>query len=315
MALRPMRIPDFVSLTKPDVNLLIGLTTAAGYCLGASGQDRALAAAGLTHTVVGTVLVASGSATMNQLMERNFDALMHRTAHRPLAAGRIRSSSALAFGVALLAGGAIELAMAVNNISAAIALATMAVYLFIYTPLKRRTSWCTVIGAVSGAAPPLIGWAAATGSLTFEAWVLYAMVFLWQFPHVMAIGWMYRTDYRRAGFRIAPPGEAGARYVLAQATGPLFLLVPVTLVPVFIGRAGPVYLAAALILGAAFIHQADRLAIARSNAMARRLLFASIVYLSLILTVLMLDQVIPPFIRPQADPTAIAPGLAVNPVR
>jgi protoheme IX farnesyltransferase len=310
-----VRTHDVVSLTKPDVNLLIALTTAAGYWLGVCAQGRTLSAVGLTHTIVGTVLVASGTATMNQLMERDFDAVMRRTAHRPLAAGRIRPSTALAFGLLLVAIGVIELAMVVNTMAAVIALTTLAVYLFVYTPLKRRTSLCTLIGAVPGAASPLIGWAAATGSLTLEAWVLFVMVFLWQFPHFMAIAWMYRADYQRAGFRIVPPGETGARLMLGQSTVPLFLLVPVTLVPVFMGRAGPVYLAAAVVLGAAFIYQAARLAVARSNAMARRLLFASIVYLSLILTVLMLDQVTPKFIRAQPNRPANAAAVAVKPVR
>ncbi|HXI28051.1 MAG TPA: protoheme IX farnesyltransferase, partial [Vicinamibacterales bacterium] len=182
-------------MTKPEVNLLIGMTTAAGYCLGSAGHGHGVSPIGLVHTVAGTLLVASGTGTLNQLLERRFDALMRRTANRPVAAGRIAPWHALVFGVVLGTAGALELAVAVNRLSSVLALATMASYLLVYTPLKRRTPFCTVIGALPGAAPPLIGWAGATGALGVEAWTLYAMVFLWQFPHFMAIAWMYRDDY------------------------------------------------------------------------------------------------------------------------
>ena len=285
-----VRAGDYWTLTKPEVNLLIGVTTAAGFVLAGAGNGHEVSIAGLVHTVVGTLLVASGTGTLNQLLERHFDALMRRTAGRPVAAGRVAPWQALVFGVVLTTAGAFELAVAVNRLSSVLALATMASYLLVYTPLKRRTPLCTVIGAIPGAAPPLIGWAGATGALSAEAWVLYAMVFLWQFPHFMAIAWMYREDYRRAGYRILPRDTPIVPFVLCQMMIPLLALVPLSLTPVFFGRAGLVYLTTALVLGAGFIYRADRLAVHQSNAMARRLLMTSIVYLPLIFIVLALDR-------------------------
>jgi protoheme IX farnesyltransferase len=186
--------------------------------------------------------------------------------------------------------GAIDLAAAVNGLSSVLALVTMASYLFVYTPLKRKTFLCTVVGAFPGAAPPLIGWAASTGSLSFEAWTLYAIVFLWQFPHFMAIAWMYREDYNRAGYMVLPRGESSAPFMMSLSMAPLLVLVPLSLIPVVLRQAGPAYLTTALLLGAAFIYRADRLALQRSKPMARRLLFASIVYLPLIFIALVLDR-------------------------
>jgi heme o synthase len=284
-----VRAADYWVLTKPEVNLSIGVTTAAGFCLGSGGHGGGLSITALVHTVAGTALVASGTGTLNQLVERQFDALMRRTAGRPVAAGRIAPWQALVFGVVLAMAGTVELAVAVNRLSSVLAVATMATYLLVYTPLKRKTPFCTLIGAIPGAAPPLIGWAGATGALSSNAWGLYAMVFLWQFPHFMAIAWMYREDYRRAGYRVLPRDKSFA-FVLYQVMIPLLVLVPLSLTPVFFWRAGVVYLATALVLGGAFIYRADRLAVHQSNAAARRLLTTSIVYLPLILIVLVLDR-------------------------
>ena len=289
MSATTMRAADYWTLTKPEVNLSIGVATAAGFCLaGAAGGDG-LSIIALGHTVAGTILVASGTGTLNQLLERRFDALMRRTAGRPVAAGRVAPWQALVFAVVLAFAGTLELATAVNRLSSVLAFATMATYLLVYTPLKRKTPLCTLIGALPGAAPPLIGWAGATGALSAEAWVLYGRVFLWQFPHFMAIAWMYREDYRRAGFRVLPHDQPLV-FVLCQMMIPLLVLVPLSVTPVFFGRAGVVYLATALVLGAAFIYRADRLAVLQSNAAARRLLTTSIVYLPLILIVLVLDR-------------------------
>jgi len=285
-----VRAADYWTLTKPEVNLLIGVTTAAGFSLAGAEHGQGASVSGLLHTVVGTLLVASGTGTLNQLLERRFDAVMRRTASRPVAAGRIAPSHALVFGVVLATAGTLELAVAVNRLSSVLALATMASYLLVYTPLKRKTRFCTLIGAIPGAAPPLIGWAGATGALSAEAWILYSMVFLWQFPHFMAIAWMYREDYRRAGYRVLPRDKPIATFVLCQVMIPLLVLVPLSLTPVFFGRAGMVYLVTALVLGAGFIYRADRLAVHQSNAMARRLLMTSIVYLPLIFAVLVLDR-------------------------
>jgi len=287
----PIRTADYWSLTKPEVNLLIGLTTAAGFCLGRPQGLDGFPFIRLVHTVVGTLLVASGTGTLNQVLERRFDALMRRTAKRPVAAGRISPSHALAFGLLLSTAGAIYLAAAVNALSSQLALVTMASYLLVYTPLKRRTPLCTIVGALPGAAPPLIGWAASTGSLSLEAWMLYAIVLLWQFPHFMAIAWMYREDYHRAGFVVLPAGESSASFMVCQAMTPLFVLVPLSVVPVLVGRAGLAYLATAVVLGGMFMYRAEQLTAHRSNTAARRLLFASIVYLPLLFTVMLVDRV------------------------
>jgi protoheme IX farnesyltransferase len=285
------RSADYWSLTKPEVNLLIGLTTAAAFCLGRPQGLDAFPFIRLANTVAGTLLVASGTGTLNQVLERRFDALMRRTAKRPVAAGRITPSHALAFGLLLSTTGAIYLAAAVNALSSLLALVTMASYLLVYTPLKRKTPLCTVVGALPGAAPPLIGWAASTGSLSLEAWTLYALVFLWQFPHFMAIAWMYREDYHRAGYMVLPRGEFSASFMVCQAMTPLFVLVPLSVMPVLLGRAGLAYLATALVLGGMFMYRAEQLTVQRSNTAARRLLFASILYLPLLFTVMLVDRV------------------------
>jgi protoheme IX farnesyltransferase len=285
------RLADYWSLTKPDVNLLIGITTAAGFSLGRLSEGHDVSYVPLFHAVAGTLLIAGGTGTLNQWMERSFDALMRRTSRRPVASGRIPPSRAFAFGLLLAIAGAIYLATAVNVLSSVIALATLVSYLFVYTPLKRKTWLSVVVGAVPGAAPPLIGWAAATGSLSLQAWLLYAIVFLWQFPHFMAIAWMYRVDYERAGYAMLPAGERGTSVMVWQIVLPLLLLLPISVtLPVLVGRAGPWYLATAVVLGAWFAWRADRLIVQHSNAMARRLLFASIVYLPLLFVSLMLDQ-------------------------
>src|SRR5262249_26565398 len=266
-----VRADDYWTLAKPEVNLLIGVTTAAGFSLAGAGHGQGASITGLVHTVVGTLLVAGGTGTLNQLLERRFDALMRRTAGRPVAAGRIAPWQALVFGVVLAIAGSLELAAAVNRLSTVLALATMASYLLVYTPLKRKTPLCTLIGALPGAAPLLIGWAGATGALSIEAWILYSMVFLWQFPHFMAIAWMCGEDSRRAVYRVLPRDKPIWPFVFYEAMIPLLALVPLSLTPVFLGRAGLVYLATALVLGAAFIYRADRLAVLQSNAAARRL--------------------------------------------
>ena len=288
---RLLQLADYWSLTKPEVNLLIGITTVAGFWLGGSSQGVDVAWAPLAHAVAGTLLIASGTGTLNHWLEWRFDARMRRTAKRPVAAGRIAPSHAFLFGLLLSFAGAVYLAISANALSSVIALATLVSYLFIYTPLKRKTPLCVLVGALPGAAPPLIGWAAATGSLSRDAWILYAMVFLWQFPHVMAIAWMYRSDYERAGFAVLPPGERGANMMIWQMMAPLILLLPLSVAPVVVGGAGLRYLAAALLLGAWFVYRADQLVAQRSNAMARRLLFASIVYLPLLFAALIADQV------------------------
>jgi len=276
---------DYWALTKPDVNVLIAITTAAGFCI---ASPAAFAAAALGHTVAGTLLVASGAAVLNQWMERHFDARMRRTARRPVAAGRIAPGRAREFGTLLSLSGVAYLLAAAGVLAAVLATATLLAYLLLYTPAKRRTPLCTLIGAVPGAMPPLIGWAAARGRLDPEAWILFAIVFLWQFPHFMAIAWMYRDDYERAGYRVLPAGERQASFVTNHTLLAVVALVPVSLLPVAAGYASPLYDLGAVILGVAFADVAARFAQRPSGSTARRLLLASIVYLPLVFMLMIL---------------------------
>jgi len=278
---------DYWALTKPDVNVLIAITTVAGYCLG-SRAYLSLAWMGVVHTLVGTALVASGAATLNQWIERGLDAQMRRTARRPVASGRIEHGRARAFGTLLSLAGVAYLLAATGPLAALLATLTWLGYLFLYTPAKRRTPMCTLIGAVPGATPPLIGWAAARGRLDPEAWMLFAILFLWQLPHFMAIAWMYRDDYDRAGYRVLPAGEGRASFVTNQTLLAVVALVPASLLPVVTGYASPFYALGAMLLGIAFADCAARFAILPSASTARQLLLASIVYLPLLFTLMLL---------------------------
>jgi heme o synthase len=276
-------LSDYWALTKPEVNFLIVITTFAGFYLGCAIPLRDFPFLLLTNTVLGTLLVASGTGTLNQYIERRFDAQMRRTARRPLAAGRLKPSAVLWFGIALSLMGGLYLAVAVNEIASVLAMGTLLSYLFLYTPLKRKTSLCTVVGAFPGAMPPLIGWAAASGKLSVEAWTLYAVLFLWQFPHFMAIAWMYREDYARAGYRVLPYDDrARARFVSWQTLLPLLTLVPVGLLPMLAGRSSTFYFIGALFLSSGFLYCGVQFVVRRSNSAARRLLAASIIYLPLL---------------------------------
>jgi protoheme IX farnesyltransferase len=281
---------DYWALTKPEVNFLILVTTFAGFYLASQPGSDGFRILPAVHTLLGTLLVASGTGTLNQYLERVFDAQMRRTARRPLASGRIESSHALWFGISLSLAGAVYLAVTVNVLASLLALVTLLTYLFLYTPLKRKTPLCTLIGAFPGAVPPLIGWAAARGQLDPEAWVLYAMVFLWQFPHFMAIAWMYREDYARAGYLVLPLGERRDCFVIWQSAGVSLFLIPLTLVPTIMGESGLVYSVGALILGSFFFFCSAQFASRRSNATARQLLAASIVYLPALFILMMLNK-------------------------
>ncbi|MGE0703759.1 MAG: heme o synthase [Vicinamibacterales bacterium] len=281
-------LADYWTLTKPEVNLLIVITTGAGFWL-ASPLSSPWGLR-LLHTLLGTMLVASGTGTLNQYVERRFDGQMRRTARRPLPAGRIAPSHALWFGVLLSVAGGLYLALLVNALASALALLTLATYLLIYTPLKRRTPLCTLVGAVPGAAPPLIGWAGARGSLDPDAWILYAIVFFWQFPHFMAIAWMYREDYARAGYLTLPRHEGRARFMVWQTMTCSLALLAVSLIPAFGQGAGGAYSVGAIALGSAFFYYAARMASVRSHASARRLLLASVVYLPAVLLLMGMDN-------------------------
>ena len=281
-------VSDYWTLTKPEVNVLVLASTLAGFYLGWRGPLSGLR---LAHTLLGTLLVASGTATLNQFIEREYDARMRRTANRPLPAGRLAPSWALGFGVLLSAAGALDLALAVNALSSLLAVLTLGSYLAFYTPLKRRTPLCTLVGAFPGAMPPLIGWAAARGSLSREAWVLYAVLFLWQFPHFLGIAWMYREDYARAGYVMLPPKDVEGRFTGREIFAFTLLLLPVSLMPVLLGQAGVVYLVGATLVGLAFLLCGARLAHSRSNALARCLVLASVIYLPLLFALMMVDKI------------------------
>lgn len=278
---------SYLALTKPRITWLILMSTGIGYYFGQSGPLNWLV---LFHTMLGTALIASGTATLNQWYERDADARMKRTATRPIPAGQVKARNALLFGLALLVAGEIELGLGVNPLTAWVGLATVASYLLFYTPLKQRTWWSTTVGAFPGAAPPLIGFAAASGALTVEAWILFAIIFLWQFPHFYAIAWMYRDDYARAGIRmlpvVEPDGISTSRQILATAA----ILIPVSLLPSFFSMTGHWYLAAALILGGLFLKSAALCARERTAVNARGVLKASVMYLPLLYLALVIDS-------------------------
>lgn len=283
-------LSNYWSLTKPEVNFLIAVTAAAGYWMGAPASFAHFPWTSLLHTLVGTILVASGAATLNQLIELRFDAQMRRTARRPLVSRRIQPAHALWFGISLSVFGAIYLAVATNALASLLSVLTLMGYLFLYTPLKRKTPLCTLIGALPGAAPPLIGWTAACGRLDGDAWLLFAIVFLWQFPHFMAIAWMYREDYARAGYVVLPTGKSKDRSVAWQASIPSLALLAVALIPAIRGESGIVYFVGALVLGGVFLCYSASFAFQMSTVSARRLLFASILYLPALFALLALDK-------------------------
>jgi heme o synthase len=279
-------IADYWALTKPEINFLILIVTFAGFYLGLPAELHPFPFLLLIHTLVGTLLVSSGASALNQFIEWRFDARMRRTARRPLAAGKLEPSSAFRLGILLSFTGAIYLAVAVNILASLLAAVTSASYLLLYTPLKRKTPWCTVAGAFSGAMPPLIGWAAASGAVSFEAWLLYIILFLWQFPHFMAIAWMYRDDYARAGYLVLPHGEHRAQFMSWQAMVPSLALIPVSL----IAGHGPAYPVLACITGAVYLYYSGRLVLERSNLAAKRLLKVSIIYAPLAFCLLLFDK-------------------------
>ena len=284
-------LSDYWALTKPEVNFLIVITTFAGFYLGCGvGWHNFPFVRGL-NAVLGTLLVASGTGTLNQYIERRYDGQMRRTARRPLAAGRLKPSAVLWFGVALSMLGSLYLAVAVNLLACILAMATLLSYLLLYTPLKRKTPLCTLIGAFPGAMPPLIGWAAAAGRLSFEAWVLYAVLFLWQFPHFMAIAWMYRTDYARAGYRVLPRrDDSQGCWVDFQTLLPLLILAVLNLFLVLTSYSGGMYLIGSLLLSGGFLYYGVQFVLRLSNFAARRLLTASIIYLPSLFVLMILSK-------------------------
>ena len=278
----------YVALTKPDVTFLVVITTVAGFYLGSA---RSMDWLRLLNTLCGTLLVAGGTAALNQYIERQMDAVMRRTASRPLPTGVLQPREALIFGVATIIAGTVWLTVAVNALAAFIALATSVSYLAAYTPLKTRTTLATAVGAIPGALPPLIGWAAARGSLSLGAWSLFAILFFWQFPHFMAISWMYREDYGRAGILmlpvVDPSGDRTFRVIIATSA----ILIPVSLLPSVLGIAGINYFYGALILGLLLLQVSYWANRVRTNVRAKWLMHATVAHIPLLLGWMIWDKV------------------------
>jgi len=282
------RTADFVALAKPRLNLLVVASALAGFAM--AGGDPAQVFRMLA-TVLGTALVAGGASAYNQILERKTDALMLRTRRRPLPDGRLQVGEALIFATALCALGIATLAAGVNTLCALVALATLISYVVIYTPLKRTTSFATVIGAIPGALPPVIGWTAAREELSPGAWLLFGIVFLWQLPHFLSIAWMFREDYARAGFPMLPVLEPDGRSTGRQAVIYSAALVPLSLTPTLIGLTGRAYFIGALALAALFLALTVKFALSRSRLDARRLFFGSIIYLPLLWILMIANRV------------------------
>jgi len=277
------KLRDYYTLTKPEVNLLILMTTSAGYYIASRGPMHVV---GLLNTLAGTLLVASGTATLNQWVERVWDGQMRRTASRPLPAGRLSAREAFWFGILLSAAGGLYLALAVNGLAALLAVSTLLSYLLIYTPLKRTTPLCTLLGAFPGAMPTLIGWAGASASINRNAWFLFGILFLWQFPHFLAIALMYRDDYARAGYRMLPRFDLDSRFTRAEILGFTGILVLATMLP-FAGRGGPIYMLAVALAGMYMLYHVANLMKSTSTVLARKVVHASVLYLPVVLAMMM----------------------------
>lgn len=278
----------YSDLIKARLTFLVLLTTLVGFYLGYRGPVNYLL---MLHTLLGTALVAGGAAALNQLMEREHDAKMRRTQDRPLPSGRLQPATVLAFGTACAGVGLLYLALAVNPLTSAIGALTLVSYLFIYTPLKRVTWLNTAIGAVPGALPPLMGWTAARGELSGEGWALFAILAFWQLPHFLAIAWIYRDEYAKAGFKMLPVIDPHGQRTGRQAVSHTLGLLPISLCPFLFKLTGPVYLFGAMILGAAFLWFAIQFSRQLTVPRARQLFYVSILYLPLLLAVMVLDKV------------------------
>jgi heme o synthase len=289
VAIRRSIVYDYVALTKPELTLLSVVTALGGAYLAAGNS---IPYSILLHTFLGTLFVGGGAGTLNQYIERNLDVLMHRTENRPLPAGRIPERHALVFGIGLAVLGVLQLLVFTHVVAAFLAVVTLASYLFLYTPLKRVTPFATVVGGIPGALPPLIGWTAVSGELSMGAWSLFFILFFWQMPHFLSLGWMYRKDYARAEFRLLtvvdPSGDISSRQILVYCVA----LIPAALMPTMVGMLGMIYFAGAGVLSLAFLWLAVKLYRDRSNANARRLFFASLMYLSMLVALMIVDRAV-----------------------
>ncbi|MDZ7361862.1 MAG: heme o synthase [candidate division KSB1 bacterium] len=282
-----IKFSDYLELTKPRVTLMVLITMLFGFYLGSRGEMDWLL---LLHALIGTALVAGGTSALNQYLERDIDAKMLRTKNRPLPAGRLQPHEALAFSVTISIAGLAHLLIMVNGLTAFLAAATQISYVFIYTPLKQKNSLSTIVGAIPGALPPLGGWTAARNDLSIEGWILFAILFIWQLPHFLAIAWIYREDYRRGGLPmltvVDPEGDSAGRQIISNCLA----LLPVSLLPTIVGMAGKFYFVGALALSLFFLGCGIAVMRHRSNATFRRLLHASLLYLPMLLALMALDK-------------------------
>ena len=281
---RRVRIGDLVELTKPRITFLVLITTLVGFYMGSCDGLNFLL---LFHTILGTGLVASGASALNQYLERDLDARMTRTRNRPLPDGRLVPNEALIFSGLISAAGVIYLMVFVNFLTGLIGAATLASYVLVYTPLKTRTTLCTLIGAFPGAAPPVMGWTGARGEVDAVALSLFAILFLWQMPHFFAIAWIFTEDYTRAGFNIHVSGERTGRQIIMYCCA----LIPISVLPTFFGLTGMVYLLGAILFGFIYLGYGFAVALFRSNTHAHRLLRVSVLYLPALLLLMMLDKI------------------------
>lgn len=281
------KLAAFFELTKPRIAFMLVLTSAAGFYLGTKGGfDFVL----FINSIIGITLLAFGVATLNQFIERGTDALMERTAKRPLPTQKVSPAEALIFGILLCVTAEIYLAVLVNFLTAVLGLIVIVGYVLLYTPLKRKTSVSTAIGAIPGAMPPLMGWTSAANEITLGAWALFALLFLWQFPHFLAIAWMYREQYAKAGILMLPVVEKEGKLTAQQIVIFTVILLPVSLAPFFIGLAGWVYLIGAIVLGIWFLYASIDAARSKTNEKARKLLFVSVLYLPVIFALMVFNH-------------------------
>jgi len=280
-------VPDFLELTKPRITILVVATTLVGFYLGAPDSVPVLL---LIHTLIGTAFTAAGASALNMAMEWESDSRMRRTEKRPIPSGRLSVLQSIVFGLFLCLSGSLYLLFLVNPLTSALSAITALLYLFAYTPLKTRTSLCTVVGAIPGAIPPMMGWSAVRSSLDFEAWWLFAILFVWQLPHFLSIAWLYREDYERGGFPMLPvidkDGQRTSRHIILETSA----LLCITLSPVTLGVFHEAYFIGATLLGLVFLYMGLKLASTKSAGSARRLLLTSVVYLPCLLILMMLSK-------------------------
>jgi protoheme IX farnesyltransferase len=282
------RASAYVTLTKPDVSFLVLMTTAAGYYMGVRGPVNWLH---MIHTIFGTMLIAAGTAALNHYIERDSDRYMRRTASRPLPSGLLQPREVLLFGIALSIAGALDLYFVAGGWASGLGIATCLSYLLAYTPLKKRTVWATFVGAFPGAIPPMIGWVAATGSLDRGAWLLFAILFVWQFPHFHAIAWMYREDYARAGILMLPVVDPKGTRTFRQIILYAIALVAVSLLPALMGLAGILYFFGALVTSTAMVQVCLWAASSRTNVRAKWLMHATVMHIPVLLGLMAYDKI------------------------